>query len=191
MPDFLHADTASLFAYWRSLEGVPPRYSQWDPLRVPMLMPFVNILQRDSTGVFVHRFSGTKICEFAGMELTGRPVRDVVQPDLVEQVEADLNLILETPCGFSCRTQTQAASGRLVDDEYVNLPLCGSDDEPDRMVMHMAILETLGYGELHMEVGDLLDATWIDIGFGIPAALPGAGGRNLSPVLMDVAENGN
>ncbi|MEQ9145683.1 MAG: PAS domain-containing protein [Parvibaculaceae bacterium] len=190
MPDFLHANTAALFAYWRSLDGLPPRYSQWDPLCVPALMPFVNILQRDGGGAFVHRFSGTKICEFAGMELTGRPVRDVVQPELVEQVEADLNLILDTPCGFSCRTLTQAASGRRVDAEYVNLPLCGADDKPDRMVMHMAILETLGYGDLHMEVGELLEASWIDIGFGIPAVPPGSGGRDLSPVLADVAENG-
>jgi hypothetical protein len=79
VPPFKHPSTKIVFEYWASLNGGrPPEARLLDPVAIPKLMPNVLVLnrcfERDGSGEFIHRFAGTGVCDFVGIELTGLPL---------------------------------------------------------------------------------------------------------------------
>ncbi|MEQ9145684.1 MAG: PAS domain-containing protein [Parvibaculaceae bacterium] len=165
----IHEDTQCLLKYWLSLnEGRLPVFSRWDPIEIPRIMPFVMILERGEDRHYFHRFSGTGLCELAGMELTGRPLSDVVDAEDLPQAEASLDAILDGPCGLLSNRTTRSSTGRIIDGEYLSLPLAGKDGAADRIVVHLAVLKTLGYGDESVDIGEQTLVSVIDLGGQMP-----------------------
>jgi len=174
MPDFRHSNTERLYDYWRSLaDGNPPNYRLWDPIDIPQLMPFVTILELNEGDEFVHRFAGTGTCEFVGVELTGRMLKDFFSsPEEYAASEQDLRTILAAPCGRRSSYVVRSASGHECLAELLTLPLTSANGVPDRLVVQMTILETKGFGEATPVLSQNVEAEWIDLGFGVPSTHP-------------------
>lgn len=173
MLDFRHKDTARLYDYWRSLaDGNPPNYRLWDPIDIPQLMPFVTIFELNSDDEFVHRFAGTGVCDFVGVELTGLLLRDLFpSPEAYAIPEQNMRTMLAMPCGRLGAHVVRAASGQECLTEMLTLPLSRVDGASDRLIVYMAILETHGFGKATPEVAQYVEADWIDLGFGVPEML--------------------
>lgn len=169
MPEFRHSDSIRLFDYWRSLSSShPPDYKLWDPIAIPKLMPNILIQMRNEDGAFFFHFAGTSACEFAGVELTGRMQSEFLSPELRLSAKDNSDNMLRFPCAWLNTIVARSAQGRESLIEYLTLPLNGPDGVPDRLVVHMGVLETLGFGEASVEVASRVGGEWLDIGFGVP-----------------------
>lgn len=170
MPGFRHSDTERLYDYWRSLaDGNLPHYRLWDPIKIPKLMPFITILELDEGDDFVHRFAGTGTCEFVGVELTGRLLKEFFSsPEEFVSSDQHLRAMLGVPCGRQSVYVVRSASGHECLAELLTLPLGGEGGVADRLIVYMTILETHGFGKSIPEVSQHVDADWIDLGFGVP-----------------------
>jgi len=170
MAGFRHNETAHFYDYWRSLcdDGLP-NYRLFDPIQIPKLMPNVLFLKTDDEDNFVYQFAGTDVCAFVGGDLTGRLMKDFFpSPEIYASTENMPHAMLSVPCGQITAYQVRSASGRECIAEFATLPLSGADGTPDRLVVHMAIVETTGFGEGNPEVSRHLKARWVDLGSGVP-----------------------
>ncbi len=174
MPSFKHPSTKTVFEYWVSLNGGrPPEARLLDPIAIPKLMPYVLVLQRcfeRGDGGFVHRFAGTGVCDFVGIELTGLPLDKFLPKAMLPSAEMNLISMLDVPCGRWNTSVTRSAAGRVSEVEYLSLPLCDGGGEPDRIMVFMAVLSTQGFGEASALVEKRVSSEWIDLGSGVPAA---------------------
>jgi len=137
-------------------------------------MPFVLVLERcsepGSGSGFVHRFAGTGVCDFVGIELTGLPLDKYLPALILASAEMNLISMLDIPCGRWNISVTRSAAGRVSEVEYLSLPLCDEGGEPDLVMVFMAVLSTRGFGEASALVEERMDSAWIDLGAGIPEA---------------------
>ena len=68
-------------------EGVL-RASDYDPLDIPMLLPWLMVLDETSfRGAALHRFRfvGTRLCEILGADFTGRSLSEAIAPTELER----------------------------------------------------------------------------------------------------------
>ncbi len=173
MPPFKHPSTKIVFEYWASLNGGhPPDARLLDPIAIPKLMPYVLMLTRcfeeNGKGRFIHRFAGTGVCDFVGIELTGLPFEKYLPKAMLASAELNLISILKVPCGRWNTSVTRSAAGRVSEVEYLSLPLCDGAGEPDRIMVFMAVLNTQGFGNTSALVEKRVESGWIDLGSGVP-----------------------
>lgn len=69
---------------------------------------------------------------------------------------------------FSATGRTRSSTGRIIDGEYLSLPLAGKDGTADRIVVHLAVLKTLGYGDESVDIGEQTLVSVIDLGGQMP-----------------------
>ncbi len=171
MPEFRHCDTERLYAYWQSLrDGGLPQHRCWDPIHIPKLTPNILILELDPEDKFVYRFAGTAVCDFVGVELTGRRMGDFFpSAEAFATTDNMQRAMLSTPCGQLSSYLVRSASGRECIAEILILPMAGPEGVADRLLVYMAWSETQGFGEAVPIVSDNLEAEWIDLGWGVPA----------------------
>lgn len=169
---FKHPTTNLVFDYWVSLNGGrPPEARLLDPVAIPKLMSNLLVLERTDGGAFIHRFAGTGVCEFVGMELTGVALGKYLPASMLASAELNLVTILEHPCGRWNTSTTRSATGRVSEVEYLSLPLCDGQGVPDRIMVFMAVLDTQGFGPTTAKVEERVASEWIDLGSGTPRAL--------------------
>jgi len=172
MLEFRHCDTERLYSHWQSLrEDGLPSHRCWDPAQIPKLTPNMLILELNSDDDFVYRFAGTEVCDFVGVELTGRRMKDFFpSPDVYAATDSMQRAMLGVPCGQLSSYKVRGAAGRECDAELLFLPLAGKNGTADRLLVYMALAETTGFGEAAPEVSENIEATWIDLGWGVPEA---------------------
>ncbi len=94
-----HADIKSLYEYWRAIspKGKLPGRQHFDPIDVPKLLPNLWLIDVHRDPVrFWRRLVGTKIEEFAGMNLTGGWVGDRLSGTRLSGVHSFLMDVVET-----------------------------------------------------------------------------------------------
>lgn len=169
MPDFRDGRSETVFKHWHSLTaGKVPHYRDWDPVKIHKLMRDIFIVQRHMEGGYFYRFAGTGVGEFLGKEVTGLALDAMMKPDDWRDARQSLDELLGTPCGALLRNITQTNSGKLARVEFLILPLSVENDVCDRVISHMAVLETRGYASGAASFGARVFLEWIDLGFGVP-----------------------
>ncbi len=127
------------------------------------------IFERGADNRFVHRFAGTAVCEYSGYEPTGLPLDQYIDGEVLHLAISNLTRVLEWPCGRWNTNTTRSTTGRISDVEYLSLPLCNANDEPDRVMSFSAVLRTRGYDDASPVVEKAMESCWIDLGFGVPS----------------------
>ncbi len=99
IPDGAHGDIKLLFDYWRSIspEGKIPGRQHFDPIEISQILPNLWLIEvhRDPLR-FWRRLVGSKIEEFAGMNLTGGWVGDRLSGARLSGVHSFLMDVVET-----------------------------------------------------------------------------------------------
>ena len=170
MPDFRDGRSAAVFKFWLSLNaGNVPHYKDWDEVKIHKFMRDSFIVQRHMEGGYFYRFAGTGVGEFLGKEVTGLALDAMLQPRDWHRAHASIDDLLSFPCGVLLRNITRTATGRMARVEFLILPLAADHDACDRIVVHMSVLETRGYGAGGgPEFGSRIYLEWIDLGAGVP-----------------------
>jgi hypothetical protein len=73
---------SDLWQYWqRKRAGRPmPSRADIEPMEIPVVLPYVLLVERSEDGRFRYRLAGTAVVDAYGMELTGRYVDEVFPP---------------------------------------------------------------------------------------------------------------
>ena len=99
IPDEAHADLKALYDYWRSIAppGRLPGRQHFDPADVPRLLPNLWLIEVHRKPLrFWRRLVGSKIEEFAGMNLTGGWVGDRLSGARLSGVHSYLMDVVES-----------------------------------------------------------------------------------------------
>jgi|GEM_PF-4248292 len=149
LPDirFSNVDCRKLFDYWRGLskEGAVPRWSDFDPLHIPRLLPFVLILEAEPERGCVVRLAGTEWVEFYGRELRGQTLDSLVAEEGQEELRAHLQRVLQGPSAAVTLMKTPVDKGDRASLSYtletVALPMAGEDGTVYRILAAMFVVE--------------------------------------------------
>ena len=99
IPDSAHVDVKLLYDYWLSIspEGKLPGRQHFDPIDIPQILPNLWLIEvyRDPLR-FWRRLVGSKIAEFAAMNLTGGWVADRLSGARLSGVHGFLMDVVET-----------------------------------------------------------------------------------------------
>lgn len=131
----------NLAGYWseRCRDGLVPRRSDIDPLEFPALLPNIILLDRIAAPQgdrFRFRLTGTAVVDFAGRELTGHHLDEVLPPTYFEFVALTHHLAIQR--------QRPVYASSLYHDKgnFVNaltyrlvMPLRIKGDEPDLIMV--------------------------------------------------------
>lgn len=99
IPDEAHADVKLFYEYWLSIspEGRLPGRQHFDPIGIPQLLPNLWLIEVHREPLrFWRRLVGSKIEEFAGMNLTGGWVGDRLSGARLSGVHSFLMDVVET-----------------------------------------------------------------------------------------------
>jgi hypothetical protein len=161
-------------ALWRYWQGLPrhdlvPSRNDFDPRAIARILPLVSITERLGPGQWRIRLVGTGIVQRAGVELTGMNFLDLIDPALREVEDQRLNLMLNHPCGSSALRGGLRASGLVVRDRTLALPMRDHDGNARLLV---SISEDVDAAKLPLEsrltTFRILERRYIDIGAGVP-----------------------
>lgn len=123
--EMLHPGSRALFRYWEGVRGemsAPPR--DWLDLRkIPMLVPYLFMIERKPSHGYAWRLAGTRVCELWGKELTGKTafaVDDRFERDSINRLLAG---VVDSHQPFVLRFRLGSESGLSVAAELVGVPL--------------------------------------------------------------------
>ena len=164
-----HPGSVTMWSYWSGLNaGRMPSARDWDPVRIPKLMPWCTIFERGGETGFRIRFAGTAICDFYGFEMTGNPVGRIAADNARDQYLDSIEEALARPCGRLTRIEGLSNMGKVCQFEVLSLPLSDDDGSALRLVNHQAIVDTITYGDARSEFSRPSLSVWLDIGAGVP-----------------------
>jgi hypothetical protein len=123
--EILHPGSRALFRYWEAIRGemsAPPR--DWlDLKKIRSLVPFLFIIERKPGRDYGWRLAGTRVCEFWGTELTGKPAFLQGERFERETVSRLLDGVIDRHQPFVLRFRLNSARGTCAAAELVGLPL--------------------------------------------------------------------
>lgn len=123
--EILHPGSRALFRYWEAIRGemsAPPR-DGLDLKKIRSLVPFLFIIERKPGRNYTWRLAGTRVCEFWGMELTGKPAFLQGERFERETVSRLLDGVIDRHQPFVLRFRLNSARSMSAAAELVGLPL--------------------------------------------------------------------
>lgn len=161
--------------HWWSLprQGLVPLRADFDPSRVPRLLPYLEMHDLRQPGVSRLRLVGTRVAERYGRDPTGRDYLNFVAPERRAEALAGLTIPCRHPCGMRVEMTNTFEFGARMRIEAVGLPF-----RYDAAGGPMMLFTDVVVGEAPPSWTDpgrlvsyiLHDRHFIDIGAGIPAA---------------------
>lgn len=142
----------------------------------PALISQVYILEVTEQGPLI-RFMGTGLVDLRGVDLTGKIFGEGLPDEALRGLSRNCRTVVGHPCGLSEVAEFSNAVGRIMRMETVMLPLAVDGGRAERLCTFSYILETSGdddLAEMRFQAGNAL--SWIDIGAGLPEALPATDG---------------
>lgn len=152
-----------------------PSRDNIDPSQLMAALPFIIIHQFEAPGRSIIRLAGTSIYESLGRELTGTNYFDLVEPNRREQASRRLETVLRHPCGLLSRIPYMLKSGAQGESESLGLPLIGRSGAIDTIIFINQRLppeRVTGARPDDAQGVDAVDASYVDIGAGIPGTPP-------------------
>lgn len=165
----VHPRSSAMWDYWSSLnDGRMPFVGDWDPVKVPKLMPWCTIFEHGGETGFRIRFAGTAICDFYGFEMTGNPVGLIAATDARDPYLESIREAFSRPCGRLLRIEGRSHLGKVCQFEVLSLPLGDEDGKALRLINHQVIIDTITFGDPRSEFSRPSASVWIDVGAGVP-----------------------
>ncbi|MBT6961267.1 MAG: PAS domain-containing protein, partial [Rhodospirillaceae bacterium] len=135
--------------HWRLLESdsLIPRLSEFLNRPIPILQPYVTILDLVSPNELTFRLVGTAITETFGMDATGQNILSFM-PGEDGKILSDVAFqITSHPCGAKIGSDVATATGRAMTSESVGFPLLRKENESACVVWLNLLGEPAHYGE--------------------------------------------
>ncbi len=168
-----------LVDYWARLRGTSPlpRRSDIDPAEIVPLLPYLYLVEMQSSGGILVRLAGTALRQLYGIEMTGHDMIDLAPPDHKATRLWRYQQAAQYPCGMYYVRRQNYASGAEDETETLFLPLAAADVAPS-----VSAWQFIGVA------ASMSDQRWIaepgtpplpppylfqfvDIGFGMPATI--------------------
>ncbi len=121
----LFSITEQISNYWFNLKktGLLPDRNAINPRNLRSILPQIIMLERDETGHFTVRLSGTGITELWGFEPTGRRFLAQAAPQSRNKVRELLDAAAQHPCGVIIRSDDLYTDGRSLQSELSLFPV--------------------------------------------------------------------
>lgn len=167
-------ETKELLAYWNGLprRHLVPDRKHFDPVKIPHLMPRIAILDVYSADVARFRLFGTGLVKLFGQDLTGKNYPDFYNTAARGLFNKMTMAQVALPCGRVSVVRGQFADGQRARAEILSLPLDHETAGHALAIAAVGVIEKLGIGEPVLEITDIEETAWIDIGAGVPDWLP-------------------
>lgn len=165
----------TFFEHWTSLRGGDDLPSLRDFLGRPQprLQPYVVIKDILPSRNIRIRLHGTRLVELAGEDLTGQ---DLLAYSDTDEMADDLwffqRTIVDHTAGLTVLKHTETAFGRSAIFEEVSLPVRPFPDGPPCVIGCVVLMEAVGVNDTVSHLLTYSNASWIDLGWGVPAAHP-------------------
>ena len=121
----------TLYAYWRELgsrTGGLPCLQNFDPLRLPKLLPNIWVLEVEpKSRRFRMRLAGENINAIYGRNVGGHFFADIFDPADVPTIVQRYSRSLREPAIYHATGYVYAAAGRYSPGERLGLPMLGRD----------------------------------------------------------------
>ncbi|HLI13919.1 MAG TPA: PAS domain-containing protein [Alphaproteobacteria bacterium] len=140
---------SALWRYWCAQRGAraAPRRADIDPVHIPRLLPYLQLVERTEAGRFRYRLTGTAVVEAYGRELTGLHVDEVMPPPRRAVAERHYALVFDGGRPIFVRNRyTSGEAAELVVSRII-LPLAGEDGRVALLLMG----QTFEYGSAYAE----------------------------------------
>jgi hypothetical protein len=165
------ADTLAFSDLWyraRDLEGVPAPHKTDIPMRalVPF-MPNIAMVRFDADGRARYELFGTRLVEWAGIDLTGHYLDETLSPEAEVQRDAVLAEFSASAGRDALRARwsvgkATTTNGRVVQLEDLALPYFDGKGPEMRHMNFATILGTLDYGEGMSGFVEADEMIWFD-----------------------------
>lgn len=172
--DFEHEQAARFADYWHSLpkDNLIPSRRDFDPGSQAAVLNTFIIHELVSPEIIKIRLVGTKHREGFGSDPTGRNYLDFVEPKRRAKASKAIYLVCEQPCGMLVRLVSKTQTGLMYMNETFALPMRDNDGAA-RLVYYQSnsapLEEYRDSSSDKLEVLDIHDRTFIDIGAGVPS----------------------
>ena len=135
--------TEQIASYWFNLKksGLLPDRNTINPRNLRSILPQIIMLERDETGVFTVRLSGTGITELWGFEPTGKHFLAQAAPKSRHQVRELLDTAVQLPCGIIIRSEDLYTDGGSLQSELSLFPVRMGTDQTTILFGAIAIAE--------------------------------------------------
>jgi hypothetical protein len=168
----LSPDCAAFFTHWKSLRkdgALLPTSEDFLDAANPKFAAATMIV--DLTGeALIVRLAGTDLVRRWDHEITGETIHAAKPQAFRAKLVENVLRMLEHPCG--CRLVNRYATNRQrsIRSESILLPLSAKNGRPPRIVMFSRELDPRDDGEDLTSEHETIEAGWMDIGAGLPAA---------------------
>ncbi|TAK99976.1 MAG: PAS domain-containing protein [Rhodospirillaceae bacterium] len=159
---------ADFIAHWRTLHcenGVPSVAGFLDQA-LPRFAPWTMIVDVEQRGTLPLRLIGTRLADTFG-EQTGNDFLFIMPSGVRSVVRRAHQLMCTLPCGWHTESLAVTSGGREVIVELISLPL-RNKGSISCVVKLAHIVAQLDYREALVNVVDLRNSTWVDLGAGVP-----------------------
>lgn len=161
--------------YWKSLQaeadGPIPRRSQFNPVNIPTLLPYVYILEHRSPEEMLVRLIGTSLDEISGNSITGLNYLDVCPPqDAPIYAEITKN-VFALPCASLVVRDVLFESGKSYTLSSLGFPVENTDGRPKITIGLMLPSRQFKSDDSNnggVASSVLRSLSYIDIGYGVP-----------------------
>lgn len=170
----LNERSSVFLQFWQTLERVNgiPRLSDLLDRPDPQIHPWLNIVDVDQQDVQPIRYAGTKVIEYFGEDLTRANFMDILSPQARPIIQQSHREIVGRPCGAAHRSMCSAITARELELLALGLPFVRSNGLAC-VAWLLTPHKAASYGELRILVQRIVEWSWIDLGYGAPAAATG------------------
>ena len=114
------------------------------------------------------RLFGTGLVDLLGRDFTGSNATQWYSEQARGEMGEFTARMLAAPYGLACLRAYVTSKGRRVNSVSLSLPLRRASGVISSMVVFFVMSESLGPGEVSIDLSDIAEPRWIDIGFGVP-----------------------
>jgi hypothetical protein len=164
---------SEFLTHWQSfrVDNALPTLKDYLGKPHPSLQPHTVIKDVIEPRYLKVRLHGTRLVELSGIDLTGQNLLQYAgTPSFAERYWMFHRKAVDRPVGVSGTKHTVAASGRPVVMEDISLPVVPFPGGPPCIVGCVSPVEGLDYKDTVFKLLEYTSTSWIDIGWGVPAA---------------------
>lgn len=169
-----------MLTYWHGVRGsrAMPDSSQISPSGFRDLLPYARYLSWEGAEDLRIRVFGSALSAALGHDLTGMNLLDLMVPEERDRELSTFRELHAQPCGSVAIKRSYIAGGGVRELEVLHLPVAAISNSGDGNVGCGRILGSVMMRELpdrwdgmadSKKPMDLLELSFIDIGFGVPA----------------------
>lgn len=171
---------SEMLTYWHGVRGsrAMPDSSQISPSGFRELLPYARYLSWEGEEDLRIRVFGSALSAALGHDLTGMNLLDFMVPEERDRELATFRALHAHPCGSVAVKRSYIAGGGVRELEVLHLPVAAVSNSGDETAGLGRILGSVMMRELpdrwdgmadSQKPMDLLELSFIDIGFGVPA----------------------